>query len=172
MRKNCWSLSGLGSGFPGKKCPWKICSLSERLLFLPASYGRVLWSVHAPPEQFSPARGTTWVLGLGLSPCGSAEGAITAPICGWPLCDTANGKLASPQGFITSDVPYTTRWLTTAKLLRQLSTTSKDNLCLSSIHRTVKDELHVACPSSPLVSWVRKLFKEGILVLDVICRTG
>lgn len=91
-------------------------------------------------------------LGFGSFPLWLCRRAITAPICGWPLRDTENGKLARPQGFITSDVPYTTRWLTTAKLLRQLSTTSKDNLCLSSIHRTVKDELRVACPSSPFVS--------------------
>lgn len=59
-----------------------------------------------------------------------------------------------------------------AKLLRQLSTPSKDNLSPFSIHLTVKGELCISRPSSPVVSWVRKLFKEGNLVLDVVRRAG
>lgn len=69
-------------------------------------------------------------------------------------------------------MPYTTEGLTMAKLLRQLSTTSKDNLSPFSIHHTVKGELCIACPSSTVVPWIRKLLKEGILALDVVCRAG
>lgn len=57
-------------------------------------------------------------------------------------------------------------------MLRQLSTTSRDDLSAFSIHHAIKGELSIACPSSPVGFRVRKLFKEGILLLDVVCRAG
>ena len=43
MTKSCWSLSGSGSGFPSKKCPWK--------------------SVSCQKDCFSSQQGTAWPSG-------------------------------------------------------------------------------------------------------------
>jgi len=59
-----------------------------------------------------------------------------------------------------------------SKLLRQLSTTSKDNLSRFHTHHTMMGELGISCSSSPIASWVRRCSQEDILVLDMVRRAG